>query len=118
MAGKAGVKRRSQLEVIESKISIIDEKINSYTDKINALKEEKEKLKIQLDTVINEKKKEEKEKENKEIIRLIKSKNLSFEQVKVMLENGSSNMKENECAEIEDEENENKEVVEETSDAE
>lgn len=118
MAGKAGIKRRSQLEVIESKISIIDEKINSYTDKINALKEEKEKLKVQLDTAINEKKKEEREKENKEIIKLIKSKNLSFEQVKAMLENGSSNMEESECAGTDDEENEYEEVEEETSDAE
>lgn len=78
--------RRSKKEVIISKMGIIDEKVSILEQKIDALNEEKSALQEQLDQIASAEKKAADEAQLKEVLKLIKSKNLSVEELRGIVE--------------------------------
>ncbi|MCC8046933.1 MAG: hypothetical protein LIP12_15870 [Clostridiales bacterium] len=79
--------RRSKKEIIIAKIDALDEKITSYANKIAALTDEKEALQSELEELNAAQKKAEEEAQMKEVITIMKSKNISIDELKQMVEN-------------------------------
>ncbi|MCC8049065.1 MAG: hypothetical protein LIP10_00185 [Clostridiales bacterium] len=79
--------RRSKKEVIAAKMDLIDEKINAYATKIADLQNQKEELQNQLDELAAAEKKAEEEAQLKEVLKLLKTKNISVGELKEMVEN-------------------------------
>ncbi|MCD8104340.1 MAG: hypothetical protein LUF35_04910 [Lachnospiraceae bacterium] len=79
--------RRSKKEIITAKIEALDEKITGYANKIAALTEEKEGLQAELEELDAAQKKAEEEAQMKEVITIMKSKNISLSELKQMVEN-------------------------------
>ncbi|MCD7882194.1 MAG: hypothetical protein LUI87_00565 [Lachnospiraceae bacterium] len=79
--------RRSKKEIIIAKIDALDEKITGYANKIAALTDEKEALQAELEELNAAQKKAEEEAQMKEVITIMKSKNISIDELKQMVEN-------------------------------
>ncbi|MCD8396048.1 MAG: hypothetical protein LUD12_02485 [Lachnospiraceae bacterium] len=79
--------RRSKKEIITAKIEMIDEKITGYANKIAALTDEKEALQTELDELASAQKKAEEEAKTKELLKILKDKNMSIDDLKKMVEN-------------------------------
>ncbi|MCD7746257.1 MAG: hypothetical protein LUI13_13430 [Lachnospiraceae bacterium] len=78
--------RRSKTEVINAKIAAIDEKITGYANKIAALSDEKEELQKELDSLAAAQKKAEEEAQMKEVMKIIKAKKISVDELKQFVE--------------------------------
>ncbi len=81
--------RRTQVQIIQDKISKVEETITSLRDKITALEDQKKELEEELATAQDAENKEREQKELKELAVLIKTKKLSVEDVKSMIESKS-----------------------------
>jgi len=79
--------RRTKKEIITAKIETIDEKITVYANKIAALTDEKEALQAELEELATAQKKAEEEAKTKELLKIIKDKNISIDDLKKMVEN-------------------------------
>ncbi|MCD7766805.1 MAG: hypothetical protein LUH53_09905 [Lachnospiraceae bacterium] len=79
--------RRSKKEVIAAKMDQIDEKINGYATKIADLQNQKEELESQLAELLAAEKKAEEEAQVKELMKIMKEKNISAGELKAMVEN-------------------------------
>lgn len=79
--------RRSKKDVIIGKIAVIEEKIAAYQQKIEDLSAEKDDLQDQLDKITSAEKKAAEEAQMKEVLKLIKAKNLSVEELREMVQN-------------------------------
>ncbi|MCD7763194.1 MAG: hypothetical protein LUI14_08350 [Lachnospiraceae bacterium] len=79
--------RRSKKEVIAAKMDQIDEKINGYATKIADLQNQKEELESQLAELSAAEKKAEEEAQVKELMKIMKEKNISAGELKAMVEN-------------------------------
>ncbi|MCD7956653.1 MAG: hypothetical protein LUG93_13100 [Lachnospiraceae bacterium] len=78
--------RRSKKEIIIAKIDALDEKITGYANKIAALTDEKEALQAELEELNAAQKKAEEEAQMKEVITIMKSKNITIDELKQMVE--------------------------------
>ncbi|MCD7842401.1 MAG: hypothetical protein LUG56_08040 [Lachnospiraceae bacterium] len=78
--------RRSKTEVIAAKIDLIDEKINGYANKIAGLQDQKEELQKELEELVAAEKKAEEEAQLKELMIIMKEKNISVSELKTMVE--------------------------------
>ncbi|MCD8348547.1 MAG: hypothetical protein LUD16_11525 [Lachnospiraceae bacterium] len=79
--------RRTKKEIITAKIEAIDEKITGYANKIAALTDEKEGLQAELEELASAQKKAEEEAKTKEVLKIIKDKNISIDDLKKLIEN-------------------------------
>ncbi|MCD8336479.1 MAG: hypothetical protein LUD18_04240 [Lachnospiraceae bacterium] len=79
--------RRTKTEIITAKIEAIDEKITGYANKIAALTDEKEGLQAELEELASAQKKAEEEAKTKEVLKIIKDKNISIDELKKLIEN-------------------------------
>ncbi|MCD7834980.1 MAG: hypothetical protein LUF27_12465 [Lachnospiraceae bacterium] len=79
--------RRTKKEIITAKIETIEEKITGYANKIAALTDEKEALQAELEELASAQKKAEEEAKTKEVLKLIKDKNISIDDLKKLVEN-------------------------------
>ncbi|MCC8138111.1 MAG: hypothetical protein LIO76_08650 [Clostridiales bacterium] len=79
--------RRSKKEVIAAKMDVIDEKITSYATKIADLEDQKEELQKELEQLEAAEKKAEEEAQLKEVLKILKTKNISVGELKEMVEN-------------------------------
>lgn len=82
---KARQPRRDKKTVLQGKIEAVDNKIADLMGKIDALNAEKEKLTQELNSIKDEAAKEAAAKEQKAIMKLIKQKGLSLEELTNLL---------------------------------
>ena len=87
MEEKAVTGRKSRKEAIEAKIEKLDVKIKELNDKIKKLEEEKAAEKERLKKINAAEAKAKEEQEMKALRSLIKQKNLSIDDLRIMLEN-------------------------------
>lgn len=78
--------RRSKSQMIQDKISNVEEKITSLKEQILNLREQKKELEVELTVIIEQETKEREQKELQDLAVLIKAKNLSVDDIKVMIE--------------------------------
>ena len=82
--------RRSRKEIVLESITKIDAKIAECNSKIQKLNDEKEALQAELKSINANEAKAKEEADFKELKKLIKKKNISIDELKVMIENGNS----------------------------
>ena len=77
--------RRTKVEVLNEKISKVESKIAAYTEKIAALEDEKTALAAQLEEIHKAAKKAEEAAELKRLLKLMRKKDISVEDLESMI---------------------------------
>lgn len=77
--------RRTKVEVLNEKISKVESKIAAYTEKIAALEDEKTALAAQLEEIHKATKKAEEAAELKRLLKLMRKKDISVEDLESMI---------------------------------